>query len=347
MVVGYGLAGRLVPGIVHLHRSASAGGRLEQPLTYWNGMGALAAMGVVLCVRLAGDVSRPVRLRAAAAAAVPALGTGLYLTFSRGALLTVAAGLLALIALAPSWPQARALVIAVEGGVLAAALSSLFGGVEALSGLAVLPRGPGSGDAGDPGRAGRDRGAPPSGGPAARRPRAGRRRAGSPSPAARPRWSCWWSSRCWPRPWSRPPSKLSANARLRGDRVALRLGGIQPLRLLARGPAHLRRPPAARRRRLAASGWRGSSTARSTMCVRDAHSLYLETAAELGLVGLALLAAFLGGHGRGGAGAVAKSPGARRGAQRRRARVGPARRPGLGLGTARGDAGGAGARPGC
>ena len=65
-------------------------------------MGELAAIGFVLCARLAGDASRPAgaALRAAAAAAAP-LGMGLYLSFSRGALFACAAGLVALIVVAP------------------------------------------------------------------------------------------------------------------------------------------------------------------------------------------------------------------------------------------------------
>ena len=55
VVIGYGLAGRLLPGIIELAHSRSAGGRLEQPITYWNAEGALAAIGLVLCARLAGD----------------------------------------------------------------------------------------------------------------------------------------------------------------------------------------------------------------------------------------------------------------------------------------------------
>ena len=61
VVIGYGLAGRLLPGIVHLDRSRSAGGRLEQPITYWNAEGALAAIGLVLCARLVADRTRPPR----------------------------------------------------------------------------------------------------------------------------------------------------------------------------------------------------------------------------------------------------------------------------------------------
>ena len=51
-------AGRLLPGILDLARSESAGGRLEQPITYWNAEGALAAVGVVLAARVAGDRRR-------------------------------------------------------------------------------------------------------------------------------------------------------------------------------------------------------------------------------------------------------------------------------------------------
>ena len=51
----YGLSERLLPGVVHLARVLSAGDRLAQPLTYWNGTGAFAALGLVLAAGLAGD----------------------------------------------------------------------------------------------------------------------------------------------------------------------------------------------------------------------------------------------------------------------------------------------------
>src|SRR4051794_24911736 len=82
VVIAYGLAGRLLPGLVHLQASARAGGRLEQPLTYWNATGALAAVGLVLAVRIAGDRSRTTALRATATAAAPVLALGVYLSFS-------------------------------------------------------------------------------------------------------------------------------------------------------------------------------------------------------------------------------------------------------------------------
>src|SRR4051812_7756534 len=51
VVIGYGLAGRLLPGLVHLTASVRAGGRLEQPPTYWNATRALAPLGFVLAPR--------------------------------------------------------------------------------------------------------------------------------------------------------------------------------------------------------------------------------------------------------------------------------------------------------
>ncbi len=134
IVIGYGLAGRLLPGIVELDRSRSAGGRLEQPITYWNAEGALAAIGLVLCARIAGDRSRPPTLRAAAAAAVVPLGAGVYLSYSRGAIAAAVVGLAILVAAAPSRAQLRAAALALAAGVAAAGCAAAFGGVAALEG---------------------------------------------------------------------------------------------------------------------------------------------------------------------------------------------------------------------
>ena len=134
IVICYGLAGRLLPGLLHFARSVSAQGRLEQPLTYWNAMGELAALGFVLCARLAGDRTRPAWLRDLAAAALAPLGLGLYLSFSRGALFACAAGLIALLVLAPRRQQLRALLLAVAVGVAASVAAATFKGVTSLSG---------------------------------------------------------------------------------------------------------------------------------------------------------------------------------------------------------------------
>ncbi|HET6506174.1 MAG TPA: O-antigen ligase family protein [Baekduia sp.] len=145
VVVGYGLLGRLLPDVLHVIPSASAGGRLDQPLTYWNAMGALAAVGAVLAARLAGDHTRAPALRCAAAAAAVPLFAGLYLTFSRGAIAACAAGLVVLLAVAPSFTQLRAVAIAAEAGIVGAALTAaspyvrtLHGSHPSLQGAAVL-----------------------------------------------------------------------------------------------------------------------------------------------------------------------------------------------------------------
>jgi O-Antigen ligase len=134
VVIGYGICGRLLPGLLHFQHSISAQGRLEQPLTYWNAMGELAALGFVLCVRLAGDQTRARWLRITAAAATAPLGLGLYLTFSRGALFACAAGLVALFVLIPRREQLRALLLSIAGAVLAVVAAAPFRGVAALAG---------------------------------------------------------------------------------------------------------------------------------------------------------------------------------------------------------------------
>jgi hypothetical protein len=134
IVIGYGLSGRLLPDIVQLDRSRSAGGRLEQPITYWNGEGALAAVALVLCARIAGDPTRPRAMRVLAAAAIAPLGAGVYLSYSRGAIAVALLGLVMLVAAAGTTSQLRAAAVALGTGALAAAAGAAFGGVASLSG---------------------------------------------------------------------------------------------------------------------------------------------------------------------------------------------------------------------
>jgi len=128
-IVLAGLSERLAPWLVTLERSAAAGGRLQAPLGYWNAMGAVAAIGLALCAGLAGDPARATRTRALAAAAAAPLGAGLVLTFSRGGLLAAAAGLAVVLVARPSAAQVRAagLVAAAAGvaGVAAALLPAV------------------------------------------------------------------------------------------------------------------------------------------------------------------------------------------------------------------------------
>src|SRR5688572_11499908 len=117
IVLGYGVLGEL--GVLDLEVTTSAGGRLDQPLTYWNAEGVLAAMGLVLCARIAGSTMRSSGLRLAAAGAAPLLGLGVYLTFSRGSITALAVGLAVVLAFRPTWSQLRATAIALEATLVA------------------------------------------------------------------------------------------------------------------------------------------------------------------------------------------------------------------------------------
>lgn len=134
VVVVYGLSERLLPGLLRLDRSFTAAGRLEQPLTYWNGMGVLAAIGLLLCVRMTGDRARQAGMRAAAAAASVPLAVGLYLTFSRGALVALACGVCVLVAAAPDRRQLRALALTVATCAVPVLVSDRLRGVRTLFG---------------------------------------------------------------------------------------------------------------------------------------------------------------------------------------------------------------------
>ena len=133
-IVLVGLSERLAPWAVTLERSAAAGGRLAAPLGYWNAMAAVAAIGLVLCAGLAADPGRTVRARALAAAAAPVLGAGLVLTFSRGGLLAAAAGLIVVLLARPSPAQLRSAGIVAAAAAVAGIVAALLPAVKDLEG---------------------------------------------------------------------------------------------------------------------------------------------------------------------------------------------------------------------
>lgn len=87
-----GLLSRLRPDLIPV-AVAIAPQRLSYPLGYWNGMGVFVACGLVLCLHVAADQVWPFAARALAATAVPALAATLYLTLSRGGLGAAAVGI--------------------------------------------------------------------------------------------------------------------------------------------------------------------------------------------------------------------------------------------------------------
>ncbi len=269
----YGLSERLLPGIFELTRSRAAMGRLDQPLTYWNAMGAWAAIGLVLCARIAGA------RRLAAAGAAP-LGAAVALSFSRGAIAAAIIGLGVLATLDPRGLRAIAVCAgsALLAGVAAASLPAvrtlegsreseglvLLGALAILAVAAVLlvPR-------------------EPAARPAARGSRrrlvvavlaaslllvagAAAIEGGTPDDGA-------------------TATRLSSTATNRYAYWEVALSSFADAPLQGHG-----------------SGSFGADWLRERdvpEVVRDAHSLELETAAELGLAGLALLGLLLGGVG--------------------------------------------------
>lgn len=98
MVCGYALLTRVLPDQLGVFDPAS-GYRLSEPLGYWNGLGVFAASGFVLALGLSARAMPAVRVLAAAS--LPVLAASLYFTFSRGGWIALAVGLLAAIALDP------------------------------------------------------------------------------------------------------------------------------------------------------------------------------------------------------------------------------------------------------
>ncbi len=76
----------------------SEAARLAYPLNYWNGLGALLAIGLAPLLQVAGSGLR-MPVRAVATGAVPIVVLALYFTFSRGGLLAAAIALIAFICL--------------------------------------------------------------------------------------------------------------------------------------------------------------------------------------------------------------------------------------------------------
>ena len=93
----YGLATRLYPGRVGGAYDPSSGYQLAEPLGYWNALGILSALGLLLAGGFAAHSGR-LAIRVPAAMSLVVLLPTLYFTFSRGALVALVVGAIVQIA---------------------------------------------------------------------------------------------------------------------------------------------------------------------------------------------------------------------------------------------------------
>jgi O-Antigen ligase len=98
--------------------------RLHYPLDYWNGLAAFVAIGIPLLLALA-TAARHLAVRALAVAAVPALALTAFFTLSRGGAVEIAVALVVLFALHPRRLEllVPAALAGLGGGILIAAAS--------------------------------------------------------------------------------------------------------------------------------------------------------------------------------------------------------------------------------
>jgi hypothetical protein len=105
-------------------RILEAHDRLAYPLNYWNGLAALVAVGLPLLLQLASEV-RSVALRVLAAAALPALLLTVYFTISRGGIGASFLAVVVYLAFASDrLPKVLTAIVGGSGGAILIAASS-------------------------------------------------------------------------------------------------------------------------------------------------------------------------------------------------------------------------------
>jgi hypothetical protein len=124
VIVGAGLLTRLFPHLVGPSAPGVAGYRLQYPISYWNGFGCLAAVGAVLSAGLCADTRTRGVLRACGGAAGVICLTALYLSFSRGSWLALILGAATLLAMGPRriWLLVNVATVAIPAGLAILAL---------------------------------------------------------------------------------------------------------------------------------------------------------------------------------------------------------------------------------
>ncbi len=114
-----GLLSRVAPDVLVV---SEPGARLGYPVTAPNTLGLIAALALTACFALSGDGREPPWVRVVAAAAMPLAGATLLLTYSRSALAVCVIGLVLVVVLGRS----RLAICALAGGGPATAVAVAF-----------------------------------------------------------------------------------------------------------------------------------------------------------------------------------------------------------------------------
>jgi hypothetical protein len=122
LVAGLAVLSRLHPSWFPANATADflpgTRGRLNYPLNYWNALAAFVALGIPLMLSIAAS-ARTLLAQAAAAAALPVLVLCAYLTFSRGGAVAMLVGVLTYLALAGDrLPQLATLLVSGTGSAI-------------------------------------------------------------------------------------------------------------------------------------------------------------------------------------------------------------------------------------
>lgn len=121
-----GLVSRLFPGLFSLRGLPTflpgAVTRLSFPLDYWNGLGIFLGMGVPLLLRASVSASRFWLVRALALGLLPACAAAIYLTSSRGGVAVALVGSLIFLGLARVWSALGAFLVGGIGSALGVAV---------------------------------------------------------------------------------------------------------------------------------------------------------------------------------------------------------------------------------
>lgn len=142
LVVLLGLGGRLLPHVLDVAQGVGNGPRLSYPLGYWNANGAVFGIGIALMLWTSRG-ARSAALRWLSVAVIPAGLLALYFTYSRGGLLSlvVACGCLLVLSRDRLWLLATLAIGAVGAFPAVLAVQSRHSLADNLGGQAAIDQG--------------------------------------------------------------------------------------------------------------------------------------------------------------------------------------------------------------